>query len=451
MSKTPPSFSNLTWHFLLQGDNISHNVIDIAPLTTKESTEVTLEDVSKRARAFLTEQHAYLQCVHASETEWLLHMYEANKLANEMSTCKKELKTAMFNKKLASFIAFPSMDDPPLGELAFTDIQLPFKKVDINELDTNELKAVDIRADYDFLLPFEHGQKIVAFQWCFVNGDFDKCYTQMSCFDLLGRQIGTGTVRRRVERDNVVQSGPSEFVVCHFSKSPELSVFNSDLHCMRTVRCKYFTNICCNSKFVFGLWDTREKYDPNCPYSNIHGPYDDNKEQEEQHSPLRIQVHHLDTLSEAFALLVPKKFTMGRIMADEHHVVAISCLGSEPFWRDSASRLWFMSVFDLQAIGNDSGDDEDARGGKTKRFYLVKRHIDLAMQTVWLTGVFRLDGWLVVPRYGPHTKEMVCFNKNGKRSETSTELDTNKLRAIYSSDSCLLFALHDYKLLLKRC
>ena len=84
---------------------------------------------------------------------------EANKLAQELSDRKKEFKAAMFGNKLASFFASPSIGETfLLGELVFTDIQLPFKSLDIAEL-----QPVDIRVPYDFLLPLENGERIVAF------------------------------------------------------------------------------------------------------------------------------------------------------------------------------------------------------------------------------------------------------------------------------------------------
>ena len=81
-----------------------------------------------------------------------LNLDEANKLAQELSNRKKELKAAMFDNKLASFIAFPSIHDVSLGELAFTDIQLPFKKL---QFTSTELKLVDARSDYDFVLALD--------------------------------------------------------------------------------------------------------------------------------------------------------------------------------------------------------------------------------------------------------------------------------------------------------
>ena len=113
----------------------------------KESFEV--EDVSKRMRAFLAEQQAFLQSVKTSDDELILHLEEVHKLTQELSDRKKELKAAMFGNKVASFIAFPSVEESSLlGELAFTHIQLPFKK-----LASTDLKPVNILTDYDFLLP----------------------------------------------------------------------------------------------------------------------------------------------------------------------------------------------------------------------------------------------------------------------------------------------------------
>ena len=258
----------------------------------------------------------------------------------------------------------------------------------------------------------------------------------MSCFDRLGRLIRTNILENHVQRGNVVQSGPSEFVVCHYSYMPELRVYDSDLQLLRDVRCIDLSNICCNSKFVFGLWDTRDSSPANDAYihyfqENINS---EDNEQEKQYSRQRIQVYQLDTLSEVFELRVSNKYTIERIMADEHRVVAISRLASEP------SQHCFMSVFDLATCGESAGG-----------FFLIERHIDLVMQRLWLEELFLLDGWLVVPRKNPFKSVMTWFDKNGKRSEQSTAFDTENLRAIYSSSSSLLFALFDNKLLLKPC
>ena len=394
----------------------------------KESTENVVEDVSKRMRAFaLAEQHAFLQSSKERDDELTLRLGEANKLSQELSDRKKELKAAMFNDQLASFIAFPSIGEASLGELAFTVTQLPFKKLDIS---TNELKAVDIRIDYDFLLPLDHCQFIVTFK------HFNKKrFTQMSSFDWAGRLIGTDTVELRVKRENVAQCAPNEFVLCQDS---QLVVYDSALKCLRKVGCKKFSAICCNSKFVFGLEDTNENdyfYE-----SDFDDNDDDSDEQEEEYSSHRIQVHHLDTLSEAFGLRVPKKYEIERIMADEHHVVAVSGLSSEPLWDDSESREWFMSIFDLQAISKQ-------KGNKIARFFRAERHIELTIEPLLLPSLFMLNGWMVVPL--KNQNELAWFDKSGERSETSTRLNIiSKVTAIYSSDSSLLFAPGNFKLLL---
>ena len=96
--------------------------------------------------------YKYLQCVQGGdEGELLAHLDVANKLAQELNYSKKDLKAAMFDNKLASFSVFPSKGDVSIGKLAFTNMQLPFNKLDMT---SNELKRVDIRrADYEFLLP----------------------------------------------------------------------------------------------------------------------------------------------------------------------------------------------------------------------------------------------------------------------------------------------------------
>ena len=105
-------------------------------------------------------------------------------------------------------------------------------------------------------------------------------------------------------------------------------MYDSDLHCLRNARAsRYFSEICCNSQFLFGLWDpTRPRnHESNAP------------DLEDEYENQRIQVLHLVTLIEASELLVPMKYTMHRIMADEHRLIAISRGGFK----------WFMSIFDL--------------------------------------------------------------------------------------------------------
>ena len=367
--------------------------------------------------------------VQANESELILHLDEANKLAQELTNHKKMLKAAIFGNKLASFHTFPSMGDAPLGELAFTHIQVPFKKLDIA---STELKPVDIRVDYDFLLPLEHGERIVAFKRFLERNDYEHCFTQMSSFDRLGRLTASESVRHHVERDQVVQCGHSEFVVRHNLLLHRLSMFDSDLNCVRRVACKPFSNICCNSKFVFGLWSGGSRLYPE---SN---KVDDN---------VRIAACHVDTLTEAFGLRVPEKYRIERIMGDEDHVVAMTRLDSESLSRQPESRRWFMSVFNLATCKEGGGGGKDAREGQKTRFFLPERHIDLDMQRVWLEDVFLLDGWLFLLH---NHNEIFWFDKNGNRSKPNTVLNTRDLRTIYSSRSVLLFAFYEGKLLMRR-
>ena len=195
----------------------------------KESNEHVVEDVSKRMRAFFAEKHAYMQSVHERDEELTLRLEKTNKLTQELSDRNMELKAAIFNDKLASFVAFPSIDEVTLGELAFTSIQIPFKTLDIANTD---LKAIDISAGYDHVLPLEHGQHIVTF-----NGN------EISCLDKLGRLMGSDNLEHRVERKKAAQRGPYMFVVCYDRRWPKLSVYNSSLQCLRSVDCKNFSNI----------------------------------------------------------------------------------------------------------------------------------------------------------------------------------------------------------------
>ena len=423
---------------------------------TKESTDHVVEDVSKRMRAFLAEQHAFLQSVkasdiellllsslfneylhylltsrifkllQASETELISHLDEANKLAQELSDRKMQLKAAMFNDKLASFIAFPSMDDVYLGELAFSTIKLPFKTLSITNTD---LTPIDFLAQYDFVLPLEHGQRIVTF-----TSPDNEDATHISCFDRLGRRIGSDKLEGSIKRDHVALNGPKQFVVHHYSPSdlPELSVYNSSLHRLRSVECKNFSKICCNSKFVIGLWDTIYSHQSDS---------DDEQEEEEEYSTRRIQVRNWDTLSKAFCLVVPEKYEIEGIMADEQHVVAMSRAGSE----------WFMSVFDLAACTQSV--NRGARKRAAGNFFLAEKHVLLDLgphfyrDSEYLSKVFSFDGCLVVPR---QRRELVWFDKNGTPSETRTELDSKNMRDFYASGSIIILTSNDGKLLLKR-
>ena len=400
----------------------------------KQSNEDVVEDESKRMAAFIAEQQAFLQRVHEREDELAtLRVEEANKLAQELSDRKMEFKAALFNDKLASFIAFPSMDDTSLGELRFTTIQIPFKTLDIV---INELTPIDIRVDYDFVLPLEHCKRIVAFKWYFNNDQFEnEFYTQITCVDPLGRLLGTYNLHKQcVRREDVAQCGPNQFVVFYACQSPKLMVYNSSFHCLRIVSCKNFSNICCNSKFVFGLWNTYDSFDSDGDDGDNHERYE--QEREEQPSSQRIQVRHLDTLSKAFSLRAPDEYTIEQILADEHHVVAMSQLNSE---RDSPH--WYMSIFNLATC-----NESDETAARTK-FFQAEKTIDLAIESVSLANVFLFDGWLVFPL--KDEDELVWFDKNGARSETTTEWDSDYLKEIFSFGSGLLFAQNDSKILLK--
>ena len=380
-------------------------------------------------RAFVAEQHAYLQSVKASNDELILRLEEANKLAQELSDRKKQLKAAMFNDKLASFIAFPSIGVESLGELAFTGIQLPFKQLDMASTD---LKPIDIRAEFDFVLPLEHGQRIVTFKR-YTKKDRYRDATQMSCFDRLGRLLGFEDLEYDVMRGHAARSGPNQFLVCYDFDSPKLSVYNSSLHRLRIVECINFEDICCNSKFVCGLCN----YADDDYYFNFASD-----EQEAKPLSQRIQVLHLDSLSEAFGLRVPKKYTVKRIMADEHHLVAMVYPNSK------SSTLWFMTIYDLATCDERARSvNRNSRQETESYLVLAERHVELSIESVSLYGVFLLDGWIVVRP--DNEKELFWFDKNGKQSETRTEWDSKKLKDMYSFGSGLLLAQHDRKLLLK--
>ena len=76
---------------------------------------------------------------------------------------------------------------------------------------------------------------------------------------------------------------------------------------------------------------------------------------------------------------------------------------------------------------------------------LVESNFELSIKPLSLSSVFLFEGWLVVPL----KHELAWFDKQGKRSETSTEWDSHYLKQIYSSGSSLLFGPNE-KTLLKR-
>ena len=104
---------------------------------------------------------------------------------------------------------------------------------------------------------------------------------------------------------------------------------------------------------MFGLSDTTvPRYREEYPYRHYHPPDfdDDDDADDNDNASRRIRVHHLDTLKKAFVLLASaSKCTTMRIMADEHHVVALSC-------------RW-LGIFDLQAIGKESKGGGGGGGG----------------------------------------------------------------------------------------
>ena len=357
--------------------------------------------------------------LQASETELQLHLDEADKLAQELTDRKTELKAAMFGNKLASFNAFPiTADATSLGELTFTNVQLPFKSLNIAG---TKFKSMVIRDGYEFVLPLDQGRCVVAFTNC-TNDELIKYTTQMCSFDRLGRLLGSDSLYQPVDQACVAQCGPNEFVVCADKYPPELGVYDSHLQCLRTVRCfQTFSSLCCNSKFVFGLW--QHLRGANNPYQKR-----------------SIQAYHLDTLSEAFGLEVPAKYTMKRIMADEHHVVAMGRVEDS----ETPSRPWCMSVFDLtKATCNESSGDKTSGGKRASRSFMIESNFELSIKPLSLSNVFLFEGWLVVPL----KNELAWFDKKGKRSATSTEWDSEYLKQIYSSGSSLLFGPNDNTLL----
>ena len=146
----------------------------------------------------------------------------------------------------------------------------------------------------------------------------------------------------------------------------------------------------------------------------------------------------MDTLTKAFCLFVPDEYLMERVMADEHRVVVMSTPNI------ATSHKLFMSIFNL-ATCNERGGNRDARRGT--RFFLPEKTIDLAIESQSLPSVFLFYGWLV---FLHEDRELIWFDKEGKRSETSTEWDSKKLKEIYSSGKSLLFTQHDSNILLKR-
>ena len=255
----------------------------------------------------------------------------------------------------------------------------------------------------------------------------------------------------------MAQCALDQFIMWYDYASPKLCVYNSSMHRLRNVACKRYSAICCNSKFVFCLFDKTShselsnSYEPGgSDYENVYISHDEDddveyeqeEEEEEECSTQRIQARHLDTLSKAsFIFYVrEKKYSIKQIVTDEHHVVALSCLDREPF------NQWYMSIFDLQATRDEKIDGANSTAARRRKVYLAERFVRLDIESVWLSSVFLLDGWLLFHL----NNELVWIDKEGARSETRTEWDSKKLNGIFASGSSLILTQRNGKLLLKR-
>ena len=193
----------------------------------------------------------------------------------------------------------------------------------------------------------------------------------------------------------MAQCGPSTYVAYSCSYSPKLSVYDTGLKCLRDARCKIFSEICSNSKFVFGVWQRNERQRNERSDAN----------ERELYSHKMIQVHDLGTLSEAFGLRLPIEYTVERIMADEHHLVTMNRLEN-----DWSGHQWSMSIFDLQAkSGMENYDKEGAR------FFLAERHVKLGLRSSTWLPVFLHCEWLVVPL----ESELVWYDKRALEARQS--------------------------------
>ena len=112
--------------------------------------------------------------------------------------------------------------------------------------------------------------------------------------------------------------------------------------------------------------------------------------------------------------------------------------------KPGSSHQRFISLFDLQAICKKS-DDKDT-GKAEHKFFLAERHVRLDMESAWTPPLFLFEGWLVFRLQN----ELVWYDKEGQRSETRTELDSNSWIRIFASGSSLILRKRDGKLLLKR-
>ena len=161
----------------------------------------------------------FLKMSRKEKTSWYLTWTRPQatwQFAKELSDGKKLLKSALFVSRLATFDAFPSIGDAPLGELTFEHMQLPIGTLDTT--DFTELKPVELLVPYDFLLPLEHGQRIAAFEHFLDSNDIE-CFTQMSYFDQLGRLIGTVRLTSHLEQVDAVRTSSSLFTRSLTSRS----------------------------------------------------------------------------------------------------------------------------------------------------------------------------------------------------------------------------------------
>ena len=164
---------------------------------------------------------------------------------------------------------------------------IPFKTLNITNTDLN---LIDFRAECDFVLQLEQGQRIVTFKH-----DGIEEATLIGCIDRLGRVLGCEKLEHSVERESVAQWGPHQFVVYNDCESTKLSVYNSSLHRVRSFDCKSFMYICKKSKFVFGLLDSCDSYETDSKDDDHEDDYNDEhdeqeEEEEEENSTEIIQV-----------------------------------------------------------------------------------------------------------------------------------------------------------------
>ena len=280
--------------------------------------------------------------------------------------------------------------------------------------------------DKDFVLPLEDGQHMIFFKALYKASKTENFFSCMSCLDRHGRLLNQIYLPYEVERKRVARYGPSEFIISHFfDRAQELRVYNSALECVRKVGTESrVTEICCNDKYVFGIFWVEINKDELGPME---------KSVSSSFTGI-VQVRHLRTLEVAFYLTVDRKYKLKRIMADEHHCVAFSTeCPSKPTLQSQLQS--YMHVFELSG-----------KCGKSV-YFAAERLVHMDTQSIWVNLAFLRDDWLVIP----HQREIVWLDKNGQRSDTSTEFHTlAALRAVRPSGLSLQFALSDIKLASKQ-